>query len=340
MTMSKLPEDKPYYIYDAQFLQEHVPPGFNAVRVPLDAGMRSTMDWKKVVEAAQRFKEQGIHILWDLKLGLFSELSLPLTNDMQFKSLCLGIEHFVMSIWKEFEQVTLGVCLYRGPLNFGKRFPWDEDQKKNWFKWLEDGFGDIITLNNEMGLKLNSLKECEPEIVPSLSALFCQDVGGSYLSLLTQKLPDKLQPYLCLDGSAEVDPLFQARLLLADRFEHMITIVKGGLIPLPHLTWETKVPSTGLLSRFLYPIIPPSSVKYGICLPPASMRRPSQYSGLSEAIKDLESKRIPYKIIPEERLTSEWEGLDYIIINPQSITPQGQRKLNGFLAAGGEIITK
>ncbi len=337
MIMSKQPEDK-YYIYDAQFLQEHVPPGFNAVRVPLDAGMRSTLDWKKVIEAAHKFKEQGIKILWDLKLGLFSELTLPVSNDMQFKSLCLGIEHFVISIWKEFEQATLGVCLYRGPLNFGRRFPWDLDQKRNWFNWLQEGFAHIEILNQEMGLKLNGFEECEPEMMPSLSAMFCQDVGGSYLNLLTQKLPDKLQPYLCLDGSAETDPLFQARLLLADRFEHMITIVKGGLIPLPHMTWETKVPSTGLLSRFPYPIIAQEPAKFGICLPSASMRRPSQYAGLNEAIKDLESKRISYKIIPEERLTSEWEGLDFLIVNTQSITPQGQRKLNGFLAAGGEII--
>lgn len=335
--MSKLPEET-YYIYDAQFLQEHVPPGFNAVRLPLDAQIRSTMDWKKGIEAAAKFRDQGMKILWDLKLGLFSDLTLPLTNDMQFKSLCLGIEHFVMNVWKDFEHSTIGVSLYRGPLNFGKKFPWDPLQTDHWIKWLQDGFETVNILNQELGLQLSSFQDCDPLAVPSLSSLFCQDVGGGYLNLLTQKLPDKLQPFLCLDGSSEVDPLFQARLLMADRFEHMTTIVKGSLIPLPHMTWETKVPSIGMLSRFPYPIIPQPEATYGICLPPATARRPSQYTGLSEAIKDLEDKRIAYKIIPEEKLTSEWAGLDYLIVNQSSITPQGQRKLNGFIAAGGKVI--
>ncbi len=48
---------------------------------------------------------------------------------------------------------------------------------------------------------------------------------------------------------------------------------------------------------------------------------------------------IDYRIIPETYLTTEWHGLDYLIVDPDSLSSQGFRKLQGFCAAGGTIVS-
>lgn len=58
-----------------------------------------------------------------------------------------------------------------------------------------------------------------------------------------------------------------------------------------------------------------------------------------QLIQQLHLQSIPFKVIPELLITQEWDGLDYLLIFSDSISFQGKRKLNGFLAAGGSIIT-
>ena len=44
-------------------------------------------------------------------------------------------------------------------------------------------------------------------------------------------------------------------------------------------------------------------------------------------------------MIYENLLTHEWDGIDKLIIFPQALTEWARRKIRGFVAAGGEIIT-
>ncbi len=334
--MSKSPSARPY-IFDAQFPLEPIPPGFNAVKLSLECRMRSAMDWKMAKEAAHKWRKDGYNILWELRMGLFGDLDFPLDHEMQFKSLCLALEHFVTDLWKEYEDCTLGVFFYRGPLNFSRKFPWDQVQRNHWQEWLREGFKEVEEFNQETGLQLTSFAECSPDLVPTLAALFCQDVGANYLSMLSQKLPDKLKAYLCLDASQDQDLLLQAQLLNRERFEHFHLIVKGSMHPI-EFAWESKVFAEGQLARYPYPIPASHQSSWGVCLPSLSMKNPYIYASLQQSFEHLRKKQIPYRIIPESHLTSEWEGLDYLIIVPEAVTPQGQRKLQGFAAAGGTIV--
>jgi hypothetical protein len=205
-------------------------------------------------------------------------------------------------------------------------------------RWLREGFSTIEALNLDAGTAFSDFEACDPDALPAIAPLFCQDVCCGYLDLLSQKLPDKLQPLLCLDATLDEDPLLQAQLLNRERLQHFETLVKGGRIPLSGFAWESKVPAHGLLARFPYPVSEPPEPTWGVCLPPMAMRRPSQYRCLREALLYLNEKGIPYKIIPEALLTSEWEGLDDLVIVHEGITPQGLRKLQGFEAAGGVLV--
>jgi hypothetical protein len=43
-------------------------------------------------------------------------------------------------------------------------------------------------------------------------------------------------------------------------------------------------------------------------------------------------------VISERYLNESWDGVDELLVLECAISQQGERKLRGFLAAGGEII--
>jgi hypothetical protein len=47
----------------------------------------------------------------------------------------------------------------------------------------------------------------------------------------------------------------------------------------------------------------------------------------------------PLRIIPEEKLTEQWDGLDRLLVPGKAVSAQGKRKLLGFIAAGGSVAT-
>lgn len=44
------------------------------------------------------------------------------------------------------------------------------------------------------------------------------------------------------------------------------------------------------------------------------------------------------RILTEEYLSSEWDGLDTLYVDSASLSKEGRRKVQGFIAAGGEVM--
>jgi hypothetical protein len=66
---------------------------------------------------------------------------------------------------------------------------------------------------------------------------------------------------------------------------------------------------------------------------------PDYYAGLGEAIAHLTQAQTPFRIVPEYYLINQWDGLDSLIVLSSTINAQAKRKLQGFCAAGGTILT-
>lgn len=47
---------------------------------------------------------------------------------------------------------------------------------------------------------------------------------------------------------------------------------------------------------------------------------------------------LPCRVIPEAVLTDHWQDVEKLFVFPEFLTPQGNRKLAGFRAAGGEVV--
>lgn len=332
-------------IFEAKKVGDEVPKGFNTVMLPIDGRVTSSMNWKAIHTAAANYVKEGFLILWDLKLGLFHELSFSLTNETQYRSICISVEHFLDSLWNDFHADTLGLVLYKGGIDL-TGLPWDDELDKNLQGWLKDCFNDVKTFNQETGSFISSFQEVDHtllssshEISQQLLMLFCRDIAMEYLQILINLFPQGLEAFALFDCQAVDDPLQLAELLNRECYQRIHRVIKNGCLPVEGLTWGKPGSSHGYISQQLLGTAKEKEIKVAICLPPAGLYRPTAYSGLGEALRWMNEEKIPYRIIPETALTAEWEGLDFLFVVPGGVTNAGLRMLKGFCAAGGTVVT-
>lgn len=278
----------------------------DTVNIKLDGSLKSDLSWG----AQKKLAEKSKNILWEIDLGLFSGLQLPLSDETQSKSLRLSLDVFHRDIWEKYQDRSLGLCVYRGSADFTKEF-FDFEQLQD---WLRDAFSrDIGLFTRETGIEAQGFEEIDEavlrqnEVGAHLLNLFCCQSCVEYLDFLCQDLPDSLPLFVELDtkGVKNVEQITSR-----ERFERF------------HLLPEKKEE--------------PSNI--AICLPPISKILPSQNRGLTEAIDDLNRRKLHFRIIPEPYLTMEWDGLDYLLYIPEGLSDLGERKLQGFCAAGGTVV--
>ena len=142
--------------------------------------------------------------------------------------------------------------------------------------------------------------------------LLARDIGADYIRQLACGLPDRIPRFVCFDGESINDPLLFALLTNKESYEQIEVIA------------------------FNAPFKATEDASLGICLPPNEMPYPLE---LGEVFARLVAENIPFRIISEAHLTGEWDGLDCLIYSPQSISSSGKRKLSGFCAAGGKLIS-
>jgi len=333
--------DKPFYHVEGTSFTpfiwegkvENIPEEFNAVCIRLNGKMQADLNWKKEQEEAKKAIELNKYILWEIDLGLFSELTFPLTYNPQYLSLKLSLEHFRDSLWKEFGSHSLGLILYKGDADFSKNFAWDEKQNENLKSWLQDlKKGSQFTQEDE--LKISG------RLSNHYSQLFCRDVAIEYITLLSSCLPDEVARYILLENTVNDSPLsFQIQQLHPDRYDQFNLALNDFSAPLQALGWKEKPTSFGFIGNKIVSPIEKDSPSIGVCIPPMEMGLPSHYKGLEEALQRLYSIQQPFKVISETYLITEWDGLDYLLYIPSGLSLQGKRKLQGFCAAGGTAVS-
>lgn len=305
-------------IFESHHSEEPVPVEFNAVCMTLDGRMVSEMDWKEQRKAALRAVEQNLKLFWILDLGIFSDLGWPIADETQFQALALALKHFRDTLWEEFKADTIGLCLYRGEGDFSKGYPWDPQQEENYHKWLQ--------------------KHQVPEQA-YFKRLFCYDVAGEYLELLARGMPDTMQIFAMLDIGSIENPMEIAQLISKERFEKIHLAIKGiESYPLPGFAWQNGRATAGFIGRRVLHVVE-EKVNLAVCLPETEIALVAYQVEMEAAFARLHENGIPYKIIPEANLITEWDGLDYLIFSPSGLSAQGKRKLQGFCAAGGIAVS-
>lgn len=310
-------------------LANGIPAGFDAVTIRLDGRMQAELDWKIARKEASLATEQGFGLMWAIDLGLFTGLALPLTNQGQFLSLALSLEHFRDSLWHEFKDNTLGVSLYRGAADFSLGFPWDPQHEQNLKSWLKESCS--------LEAELPELRQSQEG--RQLLRLFCRDVAVEYLSLLAARLPDTLKAHLFLDMSSFTGSCSdELQYLNPERFDRLQLAIRNARLPFEAMGWGAPTPC-GYSGMNPFQLPEPQENKIGVCVPPMVFNRASHYEGFEEALAYLQRLSISYKFIDENSITAKWDGLDYLLYSPSGLSVQGRRKLQGFCAAGGTAVS-
>src|SRR5687767_6853896 len=106
--------------------------------ISIDATTKSSLQWQDARKEALNVIAKGNKILWHLELGLFGNLSAPLSNTPQFMALRLALDHFRDTLWEEFKRYSIGATLYQGSPDFSVNYNWDDEQTQNFAEWLKE----------------------------------------------------------------------------------------------------------------------------------------------------------------------------------------------------------
>ncbi len=167
------------------------------------------------------------------------------------------------------------------------------------FKWVEADQEDF----QEWLLDLNK----KERFTPFDYHLFCANIFGEYLQRLISYLPDTVPVFGIFDTSLTKNVAHATVLLSKERFSSLN-------IGVPSEHKET----------------------LAICLPLDFYVCPAFLSQLEDVLEELSS---PYRVIPESMLTEEWNGVETMLVFPDYVSPQGLRKLQGFVAASGKVLS-
>lgn len=154
-----------------------------------------------------------------------------------------------------------------------------------------------------------------------------------FLEQLAGSLPDEAEPFVLLDASFLSNPIEVARAISKERFPHFTVAVKGIDQPLPEFGWEDVAGTRGMLGQRLLEQSKQEPT-VAVCIPSEGVSE-----SLEEAVAHLKASSIPFRMIPEALITSEWYGLDHIIVDGETVDHLGMRRLMGFCAAGGTVVS-
>ena len=128
-------------------------------------------------------------------------------------------------------------------------------------------------------------------------------IFADYLHRLASFLPEEVRPFCFFEGPCHFSEAKFLQLTSKDRFWHI------------ELSLESSV-----------------DFPQGVLLPEDALFNEDRFERLLSSIEG------NYRIIPEARLVEMWQGLDKLFVLEEAVSSQGQRKIKGFKAAGGEVI--
>lgn len=288
----------------------------NGVLLTLKKG-EEERDLDQLWAQAEAAVASGKWIIWEF--DFFSENAPIFIEDSAFFfSLTLEIDAFLERFWEPFKQRTLGVILFRGDVDFSKYFVTTEKHEQYFLEKKQE----YPLLAKE----------------PLLRSLFAADVFSGYLHRLASALPETLLPFCLLDTSSVESSAELAFLLSKERFQHILLALKGARVCLGHLNWEEGACFGGWIGQGSPYFSSVPEIATGVCLPPLEKISRETLSQLEETFKRLSRFDIPFRVVEEEILHECWDGIDDLVVISSSLSLQGMRKLQGFLAAGGRVV--
>lgn len=291
----------------------------NAAVISLPADLHSDLDWSVQKQEAAQVIEKGGLLVWKFDFGLDREL-FCYTDSMAFQSFTIAIDLFTKTLLAEFKEHTLGVILYQGDTEFFSRISWDGQLQSNLEEWL-----------GQIGKKALSLEELyQTEEGNLLLSRYSASVFSEYLHRLLSYFPDTILAFCLFSLSPNTSFARAVHILSKERFPHVHLGLQGSVYPFANLVWDEESMCS----------LPQKATFLGVCMPLDEECSLSSLSDLEEVFNHLQKENIPFRILFESSVHEEWGELEKIIVASSSVSSHGKRKLQGFCAAGGTVVTR
>ncbi|MES2200250.1 MAG: hypothetical protein V4489_08805, partial [Chlamydiota bacterium] len=256
-------------------------------------------------------------IVWELDFFL-DKKPIFIQDTSRFFSFGLWIEELLEKFLIPFKENTLAMVLFRGGVDFASYFVWTEQQE---------------LLYQEKLAEYPSLEEKD------VRSFFAADIFSEYLQRLCSFLPDALPVMCLLDVASLKSPAMASYMLSKERFGHLLLGLKSSPIALGHLVWEAGKAFGGFIGKEASYSVEETEVKIGVCLPSFEKMTVEYLSSLDSMLANLLGRGLGFRVIQEANLHENWDGIDDLIVISSLLSIQGLRKLRGFLAAGGRVVS-
>lgn len=158
------------------------------------------------------------------------------------------------------------------------------------------------------------------EKFPGLKDLYCVEIFSQYLHRLAAALPDEVLPIVLFEPF-EGSKARLAQFLSKEHFPYLYLGLIDHDLPLGPFSSEAAV------------------ARLGITLPLHTYCSLESLAAVDRCMEELRQLGISFRIVSETHLTESWDGLDSLIVFSDFLSSQGKRKAQGFVAAGGEIVS-
>lgn len=307
--------------------KEALPEGFNGALISLPMGTADNLDWSQMAEQAELLCAQGHWIVWHFDLGVFERLKQPLSDEGQFKALALGIKHFESTLYARFSSKTLAVTLFKGRGDWSDAWSWSTEEEEAFGKWQE-----------ERGCSLLSRFEAEDSVEGQQRLrLFCRDRGAHFLELLASQLPEMCPALALIDVSDLPTYSERAQMVSREVFEYVTPVVRSRGEVLSPLSWGEKRGRFGFFSDALAEV-DGKELNLALSLPSLDRFLVTSPSLWEQIASDLVEAGREYRVIEELRFSQSWMCVDHCVVISAQISPAGKRMLQGFCAAGGQVV--
>lgn len=126
------------------------------------------------------------------------------------------------------------------------------------------------------------------------------------------------------------DPQLCRLQLLSEYLQRLISFLPDTVLPFAFFSENLSPMQKAKFSHLHLTTQTPPATPLGLYLPEGDDL---------EEIEEILAKHV-VRIIPEEKLTEQWDGIEKLIVPNHLLSLTGRRKLLGFIAAGGEVVNK
>lgn len=318
--------------------------GFNTVAIKVSLRSDADLHFKEAVTLAHQAQSFGLKIVFDLDFALFGNQRSSIESEALFAMMAFSLKALKEKVLIPFSESVLGVIGFRGGADFYPLLKRDFKLLDSFRIWLSETY----TTAEELSLDLNApavdfshLDYAHFETSDAgrfLLSLAFFEMVFNWMERLCDELPANCPLFMLLEIADETSTALKAAMLNRDRLGRVLIAPLGaGELHAGIRLEEMKEPPYAFFGHLLPADTSSQGKTAAILLPSLENKRWIDYKAIGETASYLIEHKIPFRMIPETLLPSEWDDVETLIV-AAPLSKEGRRRVMGYLSTEGTLV--